>query len=163
MRPHPRRARTDPSAPAAWGTDDRSGFVGNHRDLKWQMEWAGTKLVNKRILVFEDEYDTPNRQLGTLILPPDPLPIQNARPENYAIDEEPVSTRYTMDGRVRVISYLPYPQERIISVGGNLAGVSVGLMTGVVASVAPPAPPAQVVFNFANATSSMYVPLLGGF
>ena len=123
MRPHPRRAATDPSAPSAWGTDDRSGFVGNQRNLKWQMEWAGLQLINKRILVYDDQYDTPNRQLGTIVLPPDPLPIKNARPEQYAIDEQPVSTRYTMDGRIRVTKYLPYPQERIVSVAGNIADI----------------------------------------
>lgn len=87
MRPHPRRTITDPTRPEAWGTDDRSGFVGNHKNLRWQMEWAGTKLINKRVLVFDDQYDTPQRQLGTLILPPDPVPIANARPEQYPLDE----------------------------------------------------------------------------
>lgn len=123
MRPHPRRARTDSSSPEAWATSDRAGWIGNQRDLKWQLEWAGTKLINKRILVYEDEYDTPNRQLGTLILPPDPVPIMNARPEQYAIDEQPVSARYTVDGRIRVTMYAPYPQERIASVGGNIADI----------------------------------------
>lgn len=123
MRPHPRRARTDSSSPEAWATDDRSGFIGNQRDLTWQTEWAGTKLINKRILVYQDSLDQPNRQLGTLILPPDPVPIMNARPEQYAIDEQPVSTRYTVDGRIRVTMYAPYPQERIASVGGNIADI----------------------------------------
>ncbi len=123
MRPHPRRAATDPSSPSAWGTDDRSGFIGNHRNLRWQYEWAGLKLINKRILVYDDMYDEPQRQLGTIVLPPDPLPVMNARVENYAIDEEPVSTRYTMDGRVRVTKYLPYPQERIVSVAGNIVDI----------------------------------------
>ncbi len=120
MRRHPRRTSTDPTAPEAWATDDRSGFVGNHKNLRWQFEWAGLKLINKRILVFEDQYDEPQRQLGTIILPPDPLPVMNARVEQYLIDEQPVSTRYTMDGRVRVTHYRPYPQERIVSVPGNL-------------------------------------------
>lgn len=120
MRPHPRRASTDPSAPEAWATCDRSGFVLNHKDMKWQMEYAGLKLINKRILVAPDQYDKPQRQLGTIVMPPDPLPVYNARPENYAIDEQPVSTRYTMDGRVRATHYQPYPQERIVSVPGNL-------------------------------------------
>lgn len=87
MRPHPRRASTNPSSPRAWGTDDRSGFVGNHENLCWQFDWAGTGLVNKRILVYPDELDVPQRQLGTIILPPDPAPVMNARPESYAIDE----------------------------------------------------------------------------
>lgn len=120
MRPHPRRAATDPSSPRAWATDDRSGFIGNHHNLRWQFEWAGTQLVNTRTLVYEDQYDTPQRQLGTYILPQDPVPIMNARPEQYFIDEYPVSTRYTMDGRVRVVAYKPYPHERIVTVQGNL-------------------------------------------
>lgn len=121
MRPHPRRARTSPSSPRAWGTDDRSGFIGNHDNLKWQMQWAGRTLINTQLLVYPDQYDTPQRQLGTIILPPDPEPVSNARPEQYAIDEEPVSTRATMNGRTRCINWAgPYPILRIVSVRGNL-------------------------------------------
>jgi hypothetical protein len=87
MRPHPRRARTDATAPEAWATSDRSGFVGNQKDLRWQVQWAGTQLINTRVLVYEDEYDEPQRQLGTIILPPDPVSIPNARIEVYPIDE----------------------------------------------------------------------------
>ena len=87
MRPHPRRARTNATAPEAWATSDRSGFVGNHPNLKWQYQWSGTQLINTRILVYEDELDIPNRQLGTIILPPDPVSINQARPEPYPIDE----------------------------------------------------------------------------
>jgi hypothetical protein len=87
MRPHPRRARTNASDPEAWATSDRGGWIGNQRDLRWQYQWAGTQLINTRILVYEDEYDEPQRQLGTIILPPDPVSIPNARPEVYPIDE----------------------------------------------------------------------------
>ena len=87
MRPHPRRARTDPRSPRAWATSDRNGHISNHENLCWQFDWAGTGLVNKRILVSEDELDKPQRQLGTLIIPPDPVAIRNARPEQYYIDE----------------------------------------------------------------------------
>lgn len=123
MRPHPRRARTNPQSPRAWATDDRSGFVGNHDNLSWQFDWRGTQLINTRVLVYADQLDTPQRQLGTIILPPDPLPVLNARPEQYAIDEQPVSTRYTMNGRVRIIMQhgAAYYIERIVSVKGNLS------------------------------------------
>lgn len=87
MRRHPRRAAVDPSNPRSWGTDDRSGFVGNHKNLMWQFEWAGTQLINKQILVYADQYDTPQRQLGTIIISADPEPVMNARPEQYPIDE----------------------------------------------------------------------------
>lgn len=100
MRRHPRRASVDSSSPRAWGTDDRSGFVGNHHDLIWQQEWAGFKLINKKILVYEDQLDRPQRQLGSIIIPPDPPAIENARPEQYYIDEQ--TFREQMDGTGRM-------------------------------------------------------------
>lgn len=112
MRPHPRRARTNPTSPRAWGTSDRNGMISNQEDLVWQFEWAGTQLINKRVLVSRDEYDTPQRQLGTIILPPDPVSIANARPEAYNIDEETYrieqngQQRYQMDGNPRLESNL---------------------------------------------------------
>ena len=80
-------SRTQTNSPRAWATSDRSGFVGNQENMKWQLQWAGTQLINLRILVYPDEYDEPQRQLGTIILPPDPVAIMNARPEQYAVDE----------------------------------------------------------------------------
>lgn len=96
MRPHPKRARTDPYSPRAWATCDRSGFLDNHENLQWQYEWAGTQLINKRILCAPDQIDEPQRQLGTIILPPDPEPIPNARPENYTLDESTLITTTTV-------------------------------------------------------------------
>lgn len=121
MRRHPRRARVSSSSPRAWATCDKCGFVLNHENLRWQLQWAGQQLINQQILVCEHCYDTPQRQLGTIILPPDPEPIINARPEQYSIDEVPVSTRATMDGRTRMINGAqPYPILRIVTVRGNL-------------------------------------------
>ena len=87
MRPHPRRTRTNATDPSAWGTCDRSGFVAQHADLQWQLQWAGTQLINTRVLVAPDMLDVPQRQLGTIILPPDPVSVIQARPEPYPIDE----------------------------------------------------------------------------
>jgi hypothetical protein len=97
-------------------------MISNHENMVWQWDWAGTSLVNKRVLVSVDELDEPQEQLRTIILPPDPPPVIYARPENYSIDEQPVSTRYTADGAVRIIWH---PQgrviERIVTVPGNLS------------------------------------------
>lgn len=41
-------------------------------------------LQNIRLLVCSHCYDTPNQQLRTIILPPDPLPVFNPRPEQYS-------------------------------------------------------------------------------
>lgn len=96
-------------------------MIGNQENLVWQHEWAGLKLINKRILVHRDEYDQPNRQLGAIILPPDPPPIMNARPEQYAIDEQPVSLLTTESGVTLVVDgNPPHPTELMLDVQGNL-------------------------------------------
>lgn len=110
MRRHPRRAAVDPSSPRAWATDDRSGFVGNLENMRWQYDWRGTRLVNLNVLVYEDQYDDPQRQLGTIVLPPDPPPLLNTRPEQYYIDERTQRAelsgqiRYQLDGTIRILS-----------------------------------------------------------
>jgi hypothetical protein len=110
MRIHPKRARVNPREPRAWATSDRTGFITNHNRLINQRQWAGFELVKLNILVHPSEYDTPQRQLGALILPPDPPPIENARPEPYYIDEQTYritmsgTQRYQMDGTQRIES-----------------------------------------------------------
>lgn len=104
MRKHPRRAAVDPYWPRGWSSSDRNGMIGNLADMKFQYEFRGPKLQNTRVLVHEDELDIPQRQLGSpALLGPDPPALINVRPEQYAIDEYPVSTRYTLDGRIRVV------------------------------------------------------------
>ena len=110
MRRHPKRAAVDPTSPRAWATDDRSGFVGNHENLRPQFQWAGTRLVNTGILVYQDQLDVPQEQLRAVILPVDPPSIVSARPEPYYIDEytqrreEDGTVRYQMDGTARILS-----------------------------------------------------------
>lgn len=80
-------ARTEPSQPQCWGTCQRCGFIGNLVDLSWQFDWQGLQLKNLYILVCEPCLDQPQRQLGTIILPPDPVGVLNARVEAYPADE----------------------------------------------------------------------------
>src|ERR1700689_5205868 len=100
-RPHPRRARTNSNSPVAWGTSDRDGFVCNQRDLVNQYQWRGLRLMPTNVLVHPSELDIPQRQLGTIILSPDPLPILNARPEQYPADE--IWPRLTQQGQPRYL------------------------------------------------------------
>lgn len=86
-RPHPRMARTDSAWPEAWGTCQRCGFIGNLINFKWDIQFAGPSLINKRFLVCEPCLDIPQEQLRTIILPPDPPPVFNALPEPYVVDE----------------------------------------------------------------------------
>lgn len=86
-RPHPRMARTDPSSPRGWATCVRCGFIGNLENFNWQFEYAGLALYNTKLLVCTPCLDVPQRQLGSVILPPDPPGLLNARPEAYPSDE----------------------------------------------------------------------------
>jgi hypothetical protein len=56
-------------------------------NLRWQYDWAGASLINKRILVCNTCYDEPQQQLRAIIIPADPTPIINPRVEPYAWDE----------------------------------------------------------------------------
>jgi hypothetical protein len=77
------RARISATNPQAAAICDRCGFVFNHVDLGWQYDYAGTGLVNKRILVCERCDDVPQTQLKVIVLPPDPVPIINPRTQDY--------------------------------------------------------------------------------
>jgi hypothetical protein len=77
------RAITNPSAPRAFGVCDHCGLWYNLYKLKYEYEWQGTKLVNKRFRVCDECRDRPNPQLKARIMPPDPVPVYDPRPEPY--------------------------------------------------------------------------------
>lgn len=87
--PLPKYARLDAQNPDAWGQCDRCSFWYNLRTLTFQQEWAGTHLYSLGILVCPRCLDKPQEQLRTIILPPDPPPIMNARPPNFTVEDEP--------------------------------------------------------------------------
>jgi len=90
-RPHG-KADISATQPRARGVCDRCGFMTNHYKLKWQYDWRGPKIQNLRFLVCDSCVDA-MQQNGqrTIMLPADPLPIQNARPEYYVPDNNPLS------------------------------------------------------------------------
>lgn len=90
MRPHG-RARADRHHPRAWAVCDGCGFLFNKSDLQWQYEWAGNKLVNQNFLVCDTCYDEPQEQLRSIVLPADPTPIVNPRPEFDISNNNPIS------------------------------------------------------------------------
>lgn len=113
-RPHPKGARTNPRSPRGWGTCQRCGFIYNLIDLKDQMAWRGLRLMDINILVCDTCLDKPQRQLGTIILPPDPPALPMALPEPYAIDEywprlvEGGQPRVLQGGRARYLQIIKY-------------------------------------------------------
>jgi len=81
------RASVSSRNPRAFGICDRCGFLYNHDRLQWQFDYAGAGLINKRILVCRPCLDTPQNQLRAIVLPADPVPIQNPRVQDYASAE----------------------------------------------------------------------------
>lgn len=96
------RARVDPESPDAFAICDRCGNLFNHRDLRWQYQWQGFNLFNKRLLVCEDCLDKPSPFLRAIVVSADPQPVFNARTEPYSIDEaggyDPSAWRINIQG-----------------------------------------------------------------
>lgn len=80
------RAQTSARNPRAFAVCDRCGIWHNHDQLQWQMQWAGAMLYNTRLLVCRRCLDVPQEQLRTITLPPDPVPVMNARVEPFLQD-----------------------------------------------------------------------------
>lgn len=99
MRPHGKFAVVDPNNPVAFAQCDRCSKWRNRTDLVFQLGWAGQHLYNIQVLVCHDTcYDIPNEQLRTIVLPPDPPPVINARPPNFTYEETgPVQSTLTED------------------------------------------------------------------
>jgi hypothetical protein len=89
MRPHGKYARVNADDPTAFMQCDRCGFWRNRTDLVWQDQWSGTHIYNIQVLVCKERcYDTPQEQLRTILLAPDPLPVLNARVPNFEYEEQ---------------------------------------------------------------------------
>ncbi len=86
MRPHG-RAQVSTRNPRAFAICDRCGFLYNHDQLQWQYQWGGASLYNKRILVCGECNDVPQQQLRAIVVPADPVPIQNPRVQDYVTAE----------------------------------------------------------------------------
>lgn len=80
-RPVGKHVRVDVRRPTARAICDRCGMYYNHPVLQWQYEWNGPRLFNKKILVCPSCWDKPQEQLRLIVLPADPVPIENPRPE----------------------------------------------------------------------------------
>jgi hypothetical protein len=76
-------AITNPQSPRAFGVCDGCGRWWNLHTLRYQREWQGTKLITIRHRVCQDCQDLPNPQLKARLMPPDPVPVYDPRPENF--------------------------------------------------------------------------------
>jgi len=78
------------------------------------MQWAGLRLISLNLQVCDTCLDRPQRQLGSIVLSPDPEPLLRALPEPYAIDEywprlvQGGQPRVLQGGRPRYLQVLKY-------------------------------------------------------
>lgn len=113
------RAYVNPNAPRAFAICDRCGLQYNRDALTWQFDWAGVVMINRRILVCSTCLDAPQEQRRTIILPPDPLPIDQPRTEPYLIDE---ANEYNLRG--------PYYKPTWFTAAGHIAADVTVVATG---------------------------------
>ena len=118
-------AEIDPRRPQALGRCDRCGAIYNHSRLRWQVQWTGPRLANLRLLVCPTCYDKPQEQLRTVVLPPDPVPIQNPRPEDYVNNNNPNSG--IGQGPSTLVSNLPGSNIGTLTEGGGTASAFDGV------------------------------------
>ena len=72
---------------SAWGICDRCGELWDHDKLRFQWDYGGAELINLGILVCPTCYDVPFLPRKTILLPPDPVPIENPRPPAWSEQE----------------------------------------------------------------------------
>lgn len=105
------RARISAVAPQAAGQCDRCGFMFTLSKLQWQMDYAGAGLVNKRLLVCHSCMDRPQDQFRAIVIPADPVPVQNPRPPEFA--------RQRTDKRITIGKQIKHPFTGLVSNTGD--------------------------------------------
>lgn len=143
------RAHTSANRPEAFGVCDRCGIWFQRNTLAFQFDWRGVTLQNLRILVCDRCLDTPQEQLRAIVLPADPVPIVQPRPELYAVDE----TDFRVTAAAPIIdptTGIPIPQGTplVTTTGDNRTTQSLGPYGDV-----PPAAPNGVQLSVLSVIS----------
>lgn len=133
------RARTSPSNPQAHAICDRCGFRYNRVNLNWQYDWRGASLQNVRILVCNTCMDTPQEQLRAIVVPADPVPIDQPRTQDFVQAE----TNYQTISAPTVydpVTGIPIPSTTTLSAenGQNLLTQPIGEPAGIDQSAVMP-------------------------
>ncbi len=96
------KATVNPTQPEGFAVCDRCGQwfqrVGatGGTGLRWQLDWRGPVLQNLYILVCPSCYDKPQEQYRPLVIPPDPLPVYQPRPEAFTADDTGLSVEQSV-------------------------------------------------------------------
>lgn len=133
------RARTSSTNPQAHAICDRCGFRYNRVDLNWQYDWRGAALQNVRILVCNTCMDTPQEQLRAIVVPADPVPIDQPRTQDFVQAETNYQT-ITAPPTIDPITGIPIPGTTTLSAqnGQNLLTQPIGEPAGIDQSAVMP-------------------------
>lgn len=118
----------------AFAVCDRCGQMFNQSRMRFQDQWSGFELISTGLLVcLEACYDIPNPQARSIIIPPDPRPVPNARPQQFFRNSydtrttQEDDTRIDQDGDTRVTAefipeegYDPNTEQPIATETGDL-------------------------------------------
>lgn len=115
-RPHPKYASND-AHDGPWTVCDRCGFNWSQNRMAWQFDYRGGSTPQKTgFLHCPRCMDGLNFQQKLVIIPPDPPPFFNTRPEPYAVDETNWLTTesgdiLTTESGVELITNIPNPED----------------------------------------------------
>lgn len=138
---------------SATGVCDRCGFRYQLDALKKQFAFGGTGLYDTGYLVCRHCLDVPNQQNRALILPPDPIPRVNPRPD-FNITAPAPATTPDNQGFTQYILGAPYPGLYPTTKSAVLAQVATlsGIPTPVgIVDRSTVINPANVTINLMNA------------
>lgn len=144
FRPNPKYASQNAKL-GAWTSCDRCGILDNQSNMQFQYDFLGGSVPqNTGYLVCPRCVDGLRWQNSLLIIPPDPPPLFNTRPENYTVDETDWLT--TQDDEIidtqsgeEFITSIPNPAQTgdtsslVTSMqypGGSLTGLYLDLFDG---------------------------------
>lgn len=144
------KATVDTNRPSAWGVCDRCGGLYDLNRLQYQWQWASMDLVNLRIRVCPTCLDKPSPFLRTIIIPPDPVPAFDPRPEPYAFDE--IDYRVTEDDEQRITET---DLDRVLaSTGSEDYGPPEYIVIASTAQMAWEGPETDLTYTFTFTTST---------
>ena len=111
----------------------------NHDQLQWQFDYAGAGLINKRILICNPCNDTPQNQLRAIVLPADPVPIQNPRVQDY-YTAETTTIAVSQSAQTDPITGIPiYPTVNLVNQDGSTPTTQpIGAPTGLDSNAVQP-------------------------
>jgi len=83
VRNHGKYTKMSKNNPRGIARCDYSGFMVMHSSMKDQLQYRGNGLIKTGYMVDPHFLDKPNPQDLTPLIKADPVPLSNARPDNY--------------------------------------------------------------------------------